>query len=68
MPCTSAQLGARRAAAGAAALSPPRRAGTAARRNGALAVRAFGPGNELKEGVEAGMKVKVTAPIKVRLQ
>ena len=33
-----------------------------------LAVRAFGPGNELKEGVEAGTKVKVTAPIKVRVQ
>ena len=31
-----------------------------------LAVRAFGPGNEMKDGVEAGPRVKVTAPIKVR--
>ena len=31
-----------------------------------LAVRAFGPGNEMKDGVEAGTRVKVTAPIKVR--
>jgi hypothetical protein len=45
----------------------PTRAPAPARRS-ALAVRAFGPGNEMKDGVEAGTRVKVTAPIKVRLK
>jgi len=35
-------------------------------RAGAVLTRAFGPGNEMKEGVEAGTRVKVTASIKVR--
>jgi len=49
-------------------LSAPRRstAATPAARERSLTVRAFGPGSEIQEGVEAGARVKITKPIKVR--
>ena len=52
----------------ASSLSParPRRSTAPASRARSLAVRAFGPGSELQEGVEVGARVKVTKPIKVR--
>jgi len=53
---------------GAPSARAPARSSAHARhgRAGAVLTRAFGPGNEMKEGVEAGTRVKVTASIKVR--
>jgi hypothetical protein len=63
MPCTSAALGTTSRATPLSAGA--RRSAAPGRRAGGVSVRAFGPGNELKEGVEAGTRVRVTAPIKV---
>ena len=64
---TTASAASRRCVARSAALSAPRRSTAApAARARSLAVRAFGPGSEIQEGVEVGARVKVTKPIKVR--